>query len=89
MKAKHKNKTIIYEVVEEKDYQPDYGHCIAYGLMAIYNCDGNTETAVVIHNITYDHKAAKKLAFIFNKFELSIIHFMDAVTDFLAYPFTF
>ena len=58
----------------------------AYGIVVYYDFDEENTAVIVdsIRDITSDKESLEELVRLFNKFELSLLHFHDAVEDFLT-----
>lgn len=59
--------------------------CIAYGIASYANTEenGTATILVAVHDVTDDKQALAALASLCNRLELSAIHLMNVVEDFL------
>ena len=73
---------IHYTVAPEVRFLEDHGEYHTYGLLATQQSPEGRLKAT-IGDITTDIAAAQSLAAKFNSNKLSIVHFMDAVEDWL------
>ena len=56
----------------------------AFGIAAVVEYNGVTTVLESISDISSDAKAVKRLVRLCNRHQLSLIHLMDVVSDFLA-----
>ena len=76
---------VTYAVAEEK-YALGEEKRISYGIVAYANAgqDGTTTIVASVRDITPDKKRLKKLVDDCNRLELSTVHLLDVVEDFLS-----
>ena len=76
---------VTYEITEEI-YSLGNTSRTSYGIAAYADTNVNHTTTIVvaIHDITPDRHALAELVSLCNRLELSTLHLMDVVEDFLA-----
>ena len=76
---------VTYAVAEEK-YALGEEKRISYGIVAYANADQDGTATIVasVRDITSDKKRLKKLVGDCNRLELSTVHLLDVVEDFLS-----
>ena len=76
---------ITYAIIEEK-YDHLNGYRVSYGIAMYSNVKKGKEASLVdsIHDITSDKKKLEKLVADCNRLQLSSVHIVDVVEDFLA-----
>ena len=72
-----------YSVKQQVRFLEDYGEYHTYGIMAIQQAPEGRHYKTEICDIATDLAAVQNLADRFNRGELSVIHFRDAVEDWL------
>ena len=75
---------ICYIVISQISFFEDYGECKTYGLIAVQETYEKWHVKAEIYDITTDLSDALDIAHTFNHNKLSMIHFNDAVEDWLA-----
>lgn len=76
---------VTYGVTEEI-YSLGISSRTSYGIAAYMDSEENGTATIVtsIHDVTTDKRALDKLVSLCNRLELSTIHLLDVVEDFLA-----
>ena len=76
---------VTYAVVEERYSLGDCSRT-SYGIAAYANFskDGTATVVATVCDVTDDKQAIAELVALCNRLELSIVHLMDVVEDFLA-----
>ena len=76
---------ITYAIIEEK-YDHLNGYRVSYGIAMYSSVKKGKEASLVdsIHDITSDKKKLEKLVADCNRLQLSSVHIVDVVEDFLA-----
>lgn len=76
---------ITYAIIEEK-YDHLNGYRVSYGIAMYSSAKKGKEASLVdsIHDITSDKKKLEKLVADCNRLQLSSVHIVDVVEDFLA-----
>lgn len=76
---------VTYGVTEEI-YSLGASSRVSYGIAAYADAkeDGTATIVASVHDITSDKQALYELVSLCNRSELSIVHLMDVVEDFLA-----
>ena len=76
---------VTYGVTEEI-YSLRATSRVSYGISAYADAekDGTATIVVSVHNVTSDKQALNELVSLCNRLELSSVHLMDIVEDFLA-----
>lgn len=77
--------SVTYGVTEEI-YSAGASSRISYGIAAYsdFLADGTATIVAFVHDITADKQALAELVALCNRLELSTVHLMDVVEDFLA-----
>lgn len=75
------NEVWHYQAVRESRHDPDLGQYLTYGLRAQRKTGSGWEEIELIHDVTTHFGFAKRLSELFNRHQLSPIHFRDAVED--------
>ena len=78
-------KNVTYGVTEEI-YSLGRSSRTSYGIAAYADSEMDGTAAIVasVHDVTSDKQALGELVSLCNRLELSIVHLMDVVEDFLA-----
>lgn len=72
-----------YQAVEEPWHAPELGQYLTYGLQARRKTKTGWEQIGLIHDVTTRRCFAKRLAELFNRHQLSPLHFRDVIEDML------
>lgn len=72
--------------VTQKIYSLENSSRISYGIAAYAHAeeDGTAVIAASVHDVTTDKQVLAELVALCNRLELSTVHLMDVVEDFLA-----
>ena len=74
---------LIYQVVKEKLYNQDIGRYISYGITIYDYTNCNYHKLKTISDISTNEELVTKLAAMCTRGQLSPIHFMDVIEDFI------
>ncbi len=83
MKNAGSNQLWRYSAEAEQMCSQELGRYGTYGLMAEEKNRSEWKLAGLVHDVTLDFGAARKMAELFTEYQLSCVHFMDLVEDML------
>lgn len=75
-----------YRTVPETCFHPDCGTYISYGIQAYQCCGGHCQLISAVHDISTKQSFVEQLTILFTKQQLSPLHLLEVITDFLPWP---
>ncbi len=79
-----KKRLLIYQVVKENLYNRDIVHYISYGIKILRVSHGKLHELKTVADVSTNKALVKQLATLCTRGQLSPIHLMDVIDDFIG-----